>query len=346
MLKSMNSFLQFRPAVSMLGLFAILALGPAGELHAGGISAGERQNIIDRTDSLSRLHSLLVLHEGEPVVEYVREGPGLSAPANLKSLSKTVLSALAGIAIERSLIEGPDQPLVDLLGPRVPDGIAPEVRKITLGHALSLQAGLRGTSGRHYGAWVQSDDWVAHALTRPMVAEPGGRMIYSTGSTHLAGAALVEASGRSLLALAREWLGEPLSIQIPDWMQDPQGIHFGGNEMRLSPRALARFGEAYRLGGVIDGERVIPESWIEASWTPRGRSPWSGDRYGYGWFISELAGTRSYHGRGYGGQALFVIPDAALTIVVISDPSPPSNGGYFSRIKRLAASIVDAAVSP
>lgn len=330
----------------MLGLFAILALGPGGWLHAGEISASERQTIIDRTDSLSRLHSLLVLHDGEPVVEYVREGPGLSAPANLKSLSKTVLSALAGIAIERGFVDGPNQPLVDLLGSRVPDGIAPEVRNITFGHALSLQAGLRKTSGRHYGTWVQSDDWVAHALTRPMVAEPGGRMIYSTGSTHLAGAALVEASGQSLLALAREWLGEPLKIRIPGWMQDPQGIHFGGNEMRLSPRALARFGETYRLGGVIDGQRVIPESWIEQSWTPRGRSPWSGDRYGYGWFITELAGTRSYHGRGYGGQALFVIPDAGLTIVVISDPSPPSNGGYFSRIKRVVVGIVHAAASP
>ncbi len=330
----------------MLGLFGILALGASGSLHASEISATERQAIVDRADSIARLHSLLVLHQGEAVVEHVRAGPGLSTPANLKSLSKTVLSALAGIAIERGLVEGTGQPIVDLLGSRVPETTAAEVSEITLGHALSLQTGLRSTSGRHYGAWVQSENWVAHALTRPMVDEPGGRMIYSTGSSHLAGAALVEASGRSLLALARDWLGEPLNIRIPDWMQDPQGIHFGGNEMKLSPRALARFGELYRLGGVIDGERVLSESWIEASWTPRGRSPWSGDRYGYGWFISELAGERSYHGRGYGGQALFVIPGADLTIVVISDPTPPSNGAHFGRLKRLAASIVEAAGSP
>lgn len=338
------------PKIAMIrlafSLVFILALVPGGPLHAGEISAAERQAIVDRANSISRLHSLLVLHEGEAVVEHVRVGPGLSTPANLKSLSKTVLSALAGIAIERGLVEGTGQPIVELLASRVPDSTAEAVGEITFGHALSLQAGLRSTSGRHYGAWVQSDNWVAHALTRPMVDEPGGRMIYSTGSSHLAGAALVEASGRSLLTLAREWLGEPLDIRIPDWMRDPQGIHFGGNEMKLSPRALARFGELYRLGGVIDGKRVLPESWIEASWTPRGRSPWSGDRYGYGWFISGLAGERSYHGRGYGGQALFVIPDAALTIVVISDPTPPSNGGYFERIKDLAASIVDAARTP
>lgn len=311
-------------------------------MDAATISDAERQFIVGQAESLDRLHSLLVLHDGEPVIEHVRTGPGLSAPASLKSLSKTILSALAGVAIERGLVEGTDQPLVELLGERALGAADPQVEAITLGNALSLQAGLRSTSGRYYGAWVQSDDWVAHALTRPMVAEPGGRMIYSTGSTHLVGAALVEASGRSLLSLAREWLGEPLNVRFPDWMRDPQGIHFGGNEMRLSPRALARFGELYRLGGVIDGQRVLPESWIEASWTPRGRSPWSGDEYGYGWFISELDGTRSYHGRGYGGQALFVIPDAALTVVVISDPDPPSNGGYFDRIKRLAAQVVAA----
>lgn len=311
-------------------------------MEAATISDAERQSIVGQAESLDRLHSLLVLHDGEPVIEHVRTGAGLSAPASLKSLSKTILSALAGIAIERGLVEGTDQSLVDLLAGRVPGGLDPKVEAISLGNALSLQTGLRSTSGRYYGAWVQSDNWVAHALTRPMVGEPGGRMIYSTGSTHLAGAALVEASGRSLLSLARDWLGEPLNIRFPDWMRDPQGIHFGGNEMALSPRALARFGELYRLGGVIDGQRVLPESWIEASWTPRGRSPWSGDQYGYGWFISELAGVRSYHGRGYGGQALFVIPEAALTIVVISDPTPPSNGGYFDRIKRLAARVVAA----
>lgn len=324
----------------LLGLTFILALTSAGTLHAEEITAAERRSIVERADSISRLHSLLVLHHGKPVIEHLRTGPDLSTPVNIKSLSKTVLSALAGIAIERGVIEGTEQPMVDLLGPRAPDGLARGVKDITIGHALSLQTGLRSTSGRYYGAWVQSEDWVAHALSRPMVDEPGGRMIYSTGSSHLAGAALVEASGRSLLKLAREWLGKPLNIHIPDWMKDPQGIHFGGNEMHMSPRAIARFGETYRRDGIIDGRRVIPQWWIDASWTPRGRSPWSGDLYGYGWFISELGGERSYHGRGYGGQALFVIPGANLTVVITSDPTPPSRGSDFARLKGLAAEIV------
>jgi CubicO group peptidase (beta-lactamase class C family) len=298
--------------------------------------------IIERAQSTPRLHALLVLHDGEPVVEHVQVGPGLSALVNIKSVSKTVLSALGGIAIEQGLVDGVDQPLLDLLGERVPASANSRVGEITFGHALAMQVGLESTSGRNYGRWVTSEDWVAHALTRPMVAEPGGRMIYSTGATHLAAAALVEASGQSLLALTRQWLGEPLNIRIPDWMQDPQGIHFGGNEMLMSPRALARFGEVYRLGGTIDGWEVIPTWWIERSWQANGRSPWTGDDYGYGWFITEIAGHRTYYGRGYGGQALFVIPDPALTIVITSDPTPPSSGGHFRHLRSLVTEVIRA----
>jgi len=281
--------------------------------------------------SLEALHTLLVLHRGEPVLELDVRGPGPSAPANLKSLSKTVLSVLAGVAIDRGVIDSADRQLVELLDSRVPDGATEGVEDITLDHALSLRAGLRSTSGRYYGRWVQSPNWVAHVLTRPMADEPGGEMIYSTGSTHLVAAALVEATGHSLLRLAREWLGGPLNIRINDWMRDPQGIHFGGNEMHLSPRAVARIGELYRLGGQIEGTRIVSREWIEQSWTPRGRSPWSGDLYGYGWFITDIAGARAYYGRGYGGQMLYVVPSEALTVVVTSRSTPPSEGGRYVR---------------
>lgn len=316
----------------------------AGNAAALDLDGPARERLADSVESLDALHTMLVLHDGNVVFENTVRGPGPSVPTNLKSLSKTIVSLLAGIAIDKGVVDSVDQPLVDLLGSRVPDDATPGVQDITLGHALSLRAGLQSTSGRNYGRWVQSPNWVAHALTRPMVDEPGGRMIYSTGSTHLAAAALVEASGEPLLALARDWLGEPLDIRIRDWMRDPQDIHFGGNEMHLSPRAVARIGELYRLGGVIDGRRIVSKEWIEQSWTPRGRSPWSGDLYGYGWFITELAGERAYYGRGYGGQMLYVVPSRSLTVVVTSRSVPPSEGGrYVRRLHRLVAGLIETA---
>jgi len=333
--------LKGRAAATTLALGLLLGGSGAAALE---LDQSARDRLAAGAESLEALHTLLVLHEGEPVYENTVRGPGPSAPANLKSLSKTIVSLLAGIAIDNGVVESVDQPLVDLLGPRVPEDATEGVSGITLGHALSLRAGLQSTSGRNYGRWVQSGNWVEHALTRPMVDEPGGRMIYSTGSTHLAAAALVEASGETLLDLARDWLGAPLNIRIQDWMRDPQGIHFGGNEMHLSPRAVARIGELYRLGGEIDGRRVVSREWIEQSWTPRGRSPWSGDLYGYGWFITEIAGERAYYGRGYGGQMLYVVPSKALTVVITSRSVPPSEGGrYVRRLHRLVAGFIEDA---
>lgn len=101
-----------------------------------------------------------------------------------------------------------------------------------------MQAGLRRTSGRYYGDWVKSNNWVGYVLTRPFVDEPGGRMLYSSGNTYLLSAALTESTGRTTLDVARDWLGEPLGITFLPWGQDPQGIYLGGNNMMLSPGAV------------------------------------------------------------------------------------------------------------
>jgi len=330
-----SSRLNTRPGGRSAACLALVMLMLPGALIA-------EQRIIAQAERIDRLHSLLVLQDGASVIEHVRAGPGIDQPANIKSVSKTVLSALAGIAIEQGLIKGSDQPLYQLLGDRFPSSNGnPALREITLGHALAMQTGLESTSGRNYGRWVASPDWVAHVLNRPMVDQPGGRMIYSTGDTHLVSAALTEVSGRSTHALAQEWLARPLNVRIPPWLADPQGVYFGGNEMHLSPRALARFGELYRLGGQLNGRQIVSEEWVQRSWTANGRSPWTGDDYGYGWFITEISGQAAYYGRGFGGQALFVVPGAQLTVVVTSDPNPPSPGGrQFRQIVSLIETII------
>jgi CubicO group peptidase (beta-lactamase class C family) len=128
---------------------------------------------------------------------------------------------------------------------------------ITMEDLVTLRAGLESTSGANYGGWVQSPNWVAYALRRPMIDVPGGRMIYSTGSSHVLGAAVATASGKSLLTLARERLGAPLGIEVPAWRRDPQGFYFGGNEMTLTPRAMLRLAVMMRDKGRFGGTPVI-----------------------------------------------------------------------------------------
>ncbi|WP_366657217.1 serine hydrolase [Fodinicurvata sp. EGI_FJ10296] len=287
--------------------------------------------MLSRAPDLGPVHTIIAAHNGTIVAERHYAGPSPDAPANIKSLSKTLLSALVGIAIDRGVIAGPDQPIVDLLGDRVPSDADPAIRRVTVDHLLSMRAGLERTSGSNYGRWVTSSDWVRFALSRPFVAEPGTALQYSTGTWHILSEILTRQSGRTTHELARDWLGEPLGVTIPPWPRDPRGIYFGGNDMLISPRGLLRFGEMYRNGGVVDGRQVVSRDWIETSWRPRAVSPFSNHAYGFGWFMTELGGHIVYYGRGYGGQLLHVVPDLDLTVVITSDPTPPSAGGQYVR---------------
>jgi CubicO group peptidase (beta-lactamase class C family) len=295
---------------------------------------------------LPRLRSLIIIRHGVTLAEHrFNGGPSLDRPVNIKSASKTIISALVGIAIDRKLFTGTYQPMLPLLAKEAPAEPDARLRRVTIGNLLSMQSGLERTSGENYGRWVSSRDWIRYALSRPFVEEPGGPMLYSTGNSHILSAALTRSSGRSTYALAQEWLAIPLGIDIPSWPRDPQGFYFGGNDMMMSPRALARFGELYRNEGVLDGRRILPEKWIRESWTPRTTSPWSGNPYGYGWFLAEIDGHPTRFAWGYGGQMLYVIPDLGLTIAMTSDATAARDGAHIGALNGLVIDgIVPAAV--
>jgi CubicO group peptidase (beta-lactamase class C family) len=319
---------------------ALLETSPARGLDSAALA-----RTVEQAARLPRLRSLIVMRDGQTLAAHrFNGGPPLDRPVNIKSASKSVMSALVGIAIARGVLSGVDQAVVAVLRADAPAAPDPRLARVTVGNLLSMQAGLQRTSGEHYGRWVSSPNWVRYALSRPFTDNPGGAMLYSTGSTHLLSAMLTRASGRSTHALAQEWLAQPLGIRIPAWSRDPQGVYFGGNDMLVSPYGLARFGELYRLGGLVGGRQVLPAGWIAQSWTPRAVSPWSGGRYGYGWFIGETRGHPVRFAWGYGGQMVYVVPDLALTVVMTSDATAPRDGGHIDSLHALLADgIVPAA---
>jgi CubicO group peptidase (beta-lactamase class C family) len=280
----------------------------------------------ERGARLPRLRSIVVAWRGDVALERYYGSATRTTPANIKSASKTVISALVGIAIARGDITGPKQTIGELLTAETRDLDAVK-RAITIEDLLTMRAGLQSTSFENYGAWVTSRNWVRDALRRPMEAEAGARgpMIYSTGSTHLLSAILTRAGRTDTHAYADRHLFRPLGVRLRGWATDPQGIYFGGNEMRLTPREMLAFGELYRNGGTVRApndsvRQVIPRAWIDSSWVPRTQSSWSGNQYGYGWWMTDLRGYRTYFAWGYGGQYIFVIPRLEATIVVTSDP--------------------------
>lgn len=302
-------------------------------LAAPHIARAQTDDLRAAIDALPQLHAIMVRRGDDVIFAQAPRGPGLDRIANIKSCSKSIVALLLGAAIARGDVPDVTATLGKVAPRLVPTQAAPEIADITLEDLVTLRAGLERTSGANYGAWVSSSNWVANALSRPIVAEPGTRMLYSTGSTHVLGAALAEATGQSLLAQARTRLGDPMGIDIPAWTRDPQGYYLGGNEMALRPTAMLDVATLLRDGGRFNGTQIIPQSWIDASLTARTRSQFSGLSYGYGWFLSRSGYAL---GRGYGGQIIAAHRSRKLAVAITSDPTLPArSGGYFGDLMRL-----------
>ncbi|MEM9682127.1 MAG: serine hydrolase [Pseudomonadota bacterium] len=279
------------------------------------------------------MYALLIRRGDETIFADARPNHGPNRVASIKSCSKSLVALLLGAAIERGEIKSVRARISDVAPGLVPHDATKGAASITMEDLVTLRAGLASTSGSQYGAWVHSDNWVAFVLRQPMVAQPGGRMIYSTGSTHVLGAALTEATGMSLLTQARKRIGAPMGIEIAAWKTDPQGYYLGGNEMTLTPRSMLAIATMMRDGGRYNGHQVVSEDWMRESLQPRTHSPFSGLAYGYGWFLTESGYVLA---RGYGGQVIAAHPDRNLAVAITSDPNRPArSAGYFGDIMAL-----------
>ncbi len=320
---TMHRWLGCTAGLALLAAGAVAAQAP---FDAAAVDAAAR--------ALPQLRSLLVSQRGQIVVERYYGGARADRPANVKSASKSVISALVGIAIDRGLVTGVRAPIATYF-PELRTAADATKRAITVEDLLTMRSGLEGTSGRNYGAWVTSRNWVQFALARPMTAAPGAAMDYSTGNTHLLSAILTKATGRSTWSFANDVLARPLGFRLAPWPRDPQGIYFGGNDMLMTSRQLLAFAELYLNGGRAGGQQIVPEAWVRKSCEGRARElpswargagpggrpdPLRDRKYGYGWWVHDLAGHETCFAWGYGGQYAFVVPDLQLVVVTTSSP--------------------------
>lgn len=320
----------------MLGRRAVL-LGAAAALGTPLVAQSDPwAAVAERVRALDQCRAIVIRQSGAEVLSQAFRGPSLGNAVPVKSVSKTIVAALTGAALDRGELPSLDATLGEVAPNLIPSGADLRVAGITIENLVTMQAGLERTSGSNYGPWVNSRNWVSNALSRPFVAEPGAQMLYSTGSFHILGAVLSEVSGRSLLDLARTRLGQPLGIDIPAWTRDPQGRYLGGNEMALTLDGMARFGEMYRMGGQFNGAQVLSADWVARSLEPRTRSQFSGLSYGYGWFLGQADGVQYALARGYGGQVICMVPALEMTLALTSDPNLPArSAGHFGDIMRL-----------
>ncbi len=301
-------------------LLAVLLLVPPFTGVNAHTGQTETASIVDEVWRTGPVKSFMLQRDGELLIDAHRMGMRAERTTNVKSVSKSIISLLVGIAIERGHLSGVEQKIGEFFPDyfeRRPD---PAKAAITIQDLLTMRAGLESTSIHNYGRWVASDNWIEFALDRPLVETPGVDMIYSTGSSHLLSVILTRATGMSTRAYAERHLFKPLGINVGGWDRDPQGYYLGGNNMALSPAALLKIGTMVMNGGVFDGQQIVPRAWIDESLRVYTRSHYNPYDYGYGWWQRELNGYTVQFAWGNGGQYILMIP-ALETVIAIASRS-------------------------
>jgi CubicO group peptidase (beta-lactamase class C family) len=264
-------------------------------------------------------YALLVRQRGQVVFERYYRGRSALSPLDVRSATKSVLSALVGVAIGRSLVAGLDEPVDALL----PEHAGPGTDGLTLDHLLTMTAGLAWDEALDVGALGPGRDWVAEALARPRLAPPGHAFAYSSAASQVVAAALTRRVGGDLAAFAGRELFDRLGIVAPRWQRAPDGVPIGGFGLWLTAREAASLGELFLRGG--DG--LLPQAYVETATTPASRGGFPEEQpYGHGWWVSDETGHRAFFAAGYGGQYVYVVPARDLVVVTAADPSlPPSD---------------------
>lgn len=274
----------------------------------------------------TQVFTSVIVKDGFIVDEYYKDGYDETSIFTLQSCSKSITSALIGIAIHEGYIESVDVPISEYF-PQIAASDNESLKQITIWHLLTHTSGLSISDDAIWDAWRGSDNWVDFALNRPVVAEPGAVFSYSTASTHLLCAILQKATGQTVYDFGKERLFDPVGMDSVQCETDPQGISDGGNGFSMNVYDMAKFGQLYLNSGVWEGQQIIPAEWVEESTSLQfKRSSGSAD-YGYQWWVRTFGAQRyaAFFAQGHGGQYIFVVPPLELVIVFTSNHTGSSS---------------------
>ena len=268
------------------------------------------------------IHSVLIIKDGYIVAEqYYSEDYSVNSLHHIASCTKSITSALYGIALENEYLQGIDQHIYDFFPEYEIQNQSEQKESITLEHMLTMSAGLEwyemeypyGDNRNTYRQWIDQGGGVQFVLNRPMIAAPGEEYSYNTGASHVLSRILQKATGVRTDSFALEHLFTPLGIDDFYWPVDGRGIAYGGSAMKLTPRDMARFGYLYLMDGIWDGTRIVPETWVNDSQQQHIKRKYIEDYYyGYHWWVSD---ENSYSAVGYGGQWISIFPEHDLVVV-------------------------------
>jgi CubicO group peptidase (beta-lactamase class C family) len=288
------------------------------------------------------LHSVSIVRDGVMVLDayfYPYDGETVHDQA---SVTKSIMTALIGIAADQSKLRLDDSVLSFFPGRAVANRDAAKER-ITVRHLTSMSSGLECTSANDEQTlheMEKSPDFVQFTLDRKMTGEPGTRFVYCSPGMHLLSAILQKATGMTALEFARLHLFGPLGIQNVLWPTDAQGFNHGWGDIRLHPHDTAKIGLLWLHHGQWQGRQIVSREWVDSSIRTQVKTG-RDDDYGYGWWITGDDGEFAAIGRG--GQRIQVWPsiNAILTMtgggVDIDDIEPTITPAFVGRNKPLPA---------
>jgi len=311
--------------------------------EAEGMDAGRLARLDDLiAGKHPEVRGLVIVRRGRIVFERHYGGDTPTTVYNVKSVSKSILSALVGIARSGGMLQDLDLPLADYFPEHFGQGTDPRKKKITVRHLLTMAAGLEWDElGPGVERWFHSKDLVKATLDAKLVSEPGTAFHYSTALSHVLAVLLERVVKADLRDYADKRLFAPIGLKLQDWMRDPRGHRLGGSEMHMTVRDMARFGFLYLNGGRWDGKQIVPSEWIRESARSQAPGP-AGREYGYLWWVSEYGGLPVLGAQGYGGQLICVLPALDL-VVVVASTTDGSVGGSFWIVKDHVLPAVRAA---
>lgn len=287
-------------------------------LENHNINASAINSVHNTIDSYP-INAEVIVKDGVIVDEYYRDGYDQNSVFSLQSTSKSVTSALIGIAIDKGYIASVNVPIATYF-PQILDSGSEYKSQITIWNLLTHTTGLNASDTANWSEWLASDNWVDYVLERPATSRPGTVFSYFTGNTHLLSAILQQATGKTAYEFGKEYLFDPLDMDSVQCSTDPQGISDGGNGFAMNVYDMAKLGELYLNNGNWNGEQIISEQWINDSTTLQfDRSSGSAD-YGYQWWVRTFGENAypAYFAQGHYGQYIFVVPDLNLVVAITS----------------------------
>jgi CubicO group peptidase (beta-lactamase class C family) len=301
---------------------------PASTPEAEGMSSDELVQLTTwiRDNPTAPVFSILISKNGKLVYELYTSS-GRDEAHYLMSVTKSVLSALIGIAIERHLLPGTEAPIAALL-PRAwfaSDTELARFQKLTLKQVMGMQGldapdqpGVRTEKDlARYAKFWNAPNRVVVALTQPLFA---GAFQYNDSTPALAGAALQWAAKKSTLAFAEENLFGPMGFRNYEWMhQDGVGMDNAGYGLRLRPVDMHKLGLLFLDGGAWHGRQLVPRAWVERSFQPWNKSKPDSAQLDYGWFWWHHdygAGWNSHSAIGWKGQRIAVFPEQKMVVTM------------------------------